>query len=106
MNYSSLVKSGVRNAVGVIAYVLVIAVFFSNAQRLFGDKPMTGAAGPMLMLLLLVVSALITGSLVLWQPAKLLADGKKAEAGTLLCVTGGTLVIALVVIFMIALLTR
>lgn len=101
MNYSPLVKRGVLNAFGVVIYVAVIALFFSNAQAMFGPQDPKGPFIPMMMLLLFVVSALITGSLVLWLPAKLLVDGKKAEAGTLLSVTGGTLVLFLAVIVVI-----
>jgi hypothetical protein len=68
-------------------------LFFSNAQNLFGAEEPKGPLVPVMMLLLVVVSALTTGLLVLWQPAKLLIDGKKAEAGKQLLVTGASLAI-------------
>jgi hypothetical protein len=57
-------------------------------------------------LLLFVVSALVTGTLVLWQPAKMLVDGKKKEAGAALCTAGSTLLGVLVIVIVIAILRR
>ena len=105
MNYSQHAKNGVRNALGVIIYIVAIALFLNNAQRIFGPRQM-GAVGVILVLLLFIISALITGSLVLWQPAKLLLDGKKQEAGAMLFASGGTLVILLFIVGVIALLTK
>ena len=89
MNYVPIAKDGIRNAVITSAYIAVVATLMSS----IGPK-MNG--GPeillgLMMLLLFVVSALITGSLVLWQPAKLFLEGKKTEAGALLGFTGGTM---------------
>ena len=101
MNDSSLTKQGIRNALGVVIYVAGVALLLNNAQSIFGPDEPKGPLVLTMMLLLFIVSALITGSLVLWQPAKLLVDGKKSEAGTLLCVTGGTLVICLAVLVIV-----
>lgn len=98
MNNPQLVKLGIRNALGVIVYVAGVALLLNNAQALFGTQGPDGPLAPLMMLLLFIVSALTTGSLVLWQPLKLLADGKKNEAGMLLLVTGGTLVVFLVLV--------
>jgi hypothetical protein len=97
MNYSTFAKQGIRNALGVVAYIGLIALLFSNVQNVFGPD-VKGPLVPMMMLLLFVVSALVTGSLVLWQPAKLLVEGKKAEAGVLLCLTGSALVVSLALV--------
>jgi hypothetical protein len=97
MKYSPIAKQGIRNAMGILAYVCGVALFFSNAQNLFGAEDPKGPWIPVMMLLLLIVSALITGSLALWQPLKLLVDGKKSEAGTLLCITGASLLCFLLI---------
>lgn len=91
MHYRLYLRQGIRNALGVLLYVSLIALFISNSERLFSGVP-DMPFGPIAMLLLFIISALTTGSLVLWQPLKLLADGKKSEAGTLLCITGASLV--------------
>lgn len=96
MNYSSITKLGVRNGVLTMLYIGLVVTFMQNASRWFGAQDTPYLTGFMA-LTLFVTSALITGSLVLWQPVKLLTDGKKQEAGALLCVTGATLVAVLVI---------
>jgi len=66
------------HSLGVLVYVSLVVLFISNAQNIFGkgDNALTGVV----MLLLLVLSATITGSLVLGKPILLYLDGKKTEA--------------------------
>ncbi len=101
-----LIKNAIRNALGVVVYILAVAWFINTAPRIFGNDNQLGALGFAMMLMLFVISALTTGSLVLWQPLKLLVDGKKKEAGMLLGLTGGVLVFAVVVTFIIIALTH
>jgi len=96
MNYSSLARSGVRNGLAAAAYILAVALFMTHAPKIEGEAPSALAA--LFFLLLFCISALVTGSFVLWQPLKLLTDGKKNEAGALLCITGATLVAVMLVI--------
>ena len=69
---------GVMHSLGVLAYVSLVVLFMSNAQNIFGkgDNFMTG----IIILLVFILSALITGSLVLGKPILFYLDGKK-EAG-------------------------
>ncbi len=85
MNTPSLIKKAVLSAVGVAAYIALVALFFNNAARIFGEKP--GVLGSVLMLLLFIISACITGGLVLLRPALLYMDGAKREALRLLAYT-------------------
>ena len=74
------------SALGVTAYITVVAVTLSNAERMFGNiEP--GVFGPIAFLLMFVFSALVTGSLVLLPPVRLYLDGQKAEGVKLLVLT-------------------
>ena len=70
---------------GVLVYVSLVVLFMSNTKNIFGegDNPMIGVV----MLLILILSASITGSLVLGKPILLYLDGKKIEAVKLLFYT-------------------
>ncbi len=79
------------NAVGTATYVVLVATFLNNASRIFGpDEPKTILV-PITMLLLLIMSASITGFLVFGRPVLWYLDGKKKEALSLLGYTLGTL---------------
>ncbi|MEI6596790.1 MAG: hypothetical protein WCL13_01080 [bacterium] len=73
------------HSLGVLAYVSLVVLFMSNTKNIFGegDNPMIGVV----MLLILILSASITGSLVLGKPILLYLDGKKAESVKLLFFT-------------------
>lgn len=77
------------NSFGVFLYVFAITLFLNNGQKLFGaeDKFLM----PVVMLLLLVLSATITGSLVLGKPIMLYLENQKSDAVKLLAYTIGWL---------------
>ena len=87
------------NAVGVFVYIVMVVLLLSNANSFFGNPSKFFA--PIFMLLLFVVSASITGLLVLGKPVLLFLDGSKKEATQLLLATILWLVIFLSV-FVIA----
>jgi hypothetical protein len=98
MSIAIYIKRGVRNALGVVIYIAGIAYLLNHAATIFASQEPDGPLAPMMMLLLFVVSALTTSSLVLWQPLKLLLDGKKGEAGTQLFATGASLAVCLIAV--------
>jgi len=71
----------------------LLVLFLNNAQKLFGknDNVMTDV----IMLLIFILSALITGSLVLGRPIMFYLDGKKTEAVKLLFYTTASLFVLL-----------
>ncbi len=99
MKKSQIAKIGLANSSGVAAYVFLVALFMSNANRIFGkgDNMLTGVA----MLLLFVVSAAVTGSLVLGKPALMYLEGAKKEAVLLLGYTIAWLFAWLVISFLL-----
>ena len=86
-----IVKRAVVNALATAAYVTVIGLFMANANTVFGkhDKFLT----PVVVLLLLVLSASVTGALLFGQPAMWYADGKKKQALQLLGLTLASLAV-------------
>ena len=82
MKKSKLVLTGFINSVGVFAYVSLVAWLMFNAQTFFGKDD--NVLAPVLMLLLFVLSATITGLLVLGKPTHLYLGGFKKEAFILL----------------------
>ena len=84
------------NALGTAIYVSLIALFMQNAERIFGQ--MDNLFGPVAILLIFVLSAAITGSLVLGRPILMYLDNRKAEAVKLFIYTLGWLFVILAVI--------
>lgn len=89
-------KRAIINALAIAAYVTAVGVFMFNANDVFGKED--NFLTPVVVLLLLVLSAAVTGSLLLGQPAMWYADGKKKEALQLL----GTTIASLAVLTLLA----
>lgn len=81
----NIFRRALINALSTAAYVTVIGIFMSNASHIFGkeDKFLT----PVVVLMLLVLSATVTGSLMFGQPVMWYVDGKKKQALQLLGAT-------------------
>jgi hypothetical protein len=98
---NNITKNAVANAVGTAVYVTLVATFLSNAEQLFGRDggDPKSVLVPIAMLLLLVLSAAITGSLVLGKPTLWYLDGKKKEALSLLAYTLASIFVIVVIVF-------
>lgn len=96
---NKLIQRSALNALGTVAYVALVATLMQNAQRFFGNKPDTVFA-PILVLTLFVLSAAITGSLVLGKPILMYLNNEKAEAVRLFLYTLGWLALATVLLVM------
>ncbi len=83
------------NASGAFAYIALIALFFYNAQSIFGKTGDNPFLTPIFMLLLFVISASVVGFLVLGKPVQLYLDGRKKEAFALFFSTLGWLALFL-----------
>lgn len=91
------IKISFLNSFGTLAYVGAVSWFIANGDRIFGK--MSGYLAPVAFLLLFVISAAITGILVLGKPAILFYEGNKKEAIRLLLLTLSWLVFYLGIIF-------
>ncbi|MFH0955992.1 MAG: hypothetical protein V1801_02155 [Candidatus Falkowbacteria bacterium] len=98
MENKKLFLLSILNSLGVLAYVSLVVLFMSNAQKIFGknDNLMTGV----IVLLIFILSALITGSLVLGRPILFYLEGKKAEGIKLLFYTIISLAVVLVIVIL------
>ena len=81
----STITKGLLHSIATVFYILVVATIMTNADSLFGQ--MNGFLGPVVVLSLFTLSALVVGTLVLGKPLMLYLDGKKKEAVSLLLAT-------------------
>ena len=94
MKKSDFFLKSFLSAAGVFIYVSAVAWLGFNGQAIFGQQP-DNFLMPVFMLLLFVVSASVTGLLVLGKPIHLYLNGSKREAIALLFTTLGWLVLFL-----------
>ncbi len=87
------------HALGVMAYTALASTILTNGGALFGDKP--NIWGPITFLMFFVLSATITGLLVLGKPVTLFLEGQKKEAVTFLSATIAWLAIIISIILII-----
>ncbi len=94
-----LLKRALFNALGVFAYVVLFAwLVFTTGQRFSGSIQSPGWLNGTLVLMLFIISASVTGSLVLLKPILLYIEGQKKAALTLFVYTISCLaIIALLV---------
>ena len=90
--------TGLLHAIGVAAYVALVALLPQHAERLFGGHEHK-LMFPIMFLLLFVISAAITGTLVLGRPVLAYLDGRKSEAITIFLATIGWLLVLLMAAF-------
>jgi hypothetical protein len=104
---NTILKIAGLHAVGTALYVALVASFMFYGSRLFPSKKEDIVLIPIAMLLLLVLSASVTGSLVLGRPILWYIDGKKKESVSLLLATFGFLfLITIFALVMMVLWTR
>lgn len=96
MSKDSILKYGFGEALATIIYIVLVATFFSNANKLFGsdDNVMSGIAA----LLLLVFSVAVMGLTIFSRSILWYLDGHKKEALLLLAYKMGFLFIMLIII--------
>ena len=95
-----LIQRSFLNALGVTAYVAVIATIMQNGEKIFGNMNQT--TGPIAFLTLFVLSAAVTGSLVLGKPVLMYLDNQKTDAIKLFLYTLGWLALAVVILLIVS----
>lgn len=91
------IKISFLNSSGTLVYVGAVSWFIANGDKIFGK--MSGYLAPVAFLLLFVISAAITGILILGKPALLFYEGSQKEAIRLLLLTLAWLALYLGIIF-------
>jgi len=86
-------------ALGVLIYISVVAWIMQNGEQLFGR--INNILGPILFLLLFVISALITSSLALGRPAYLYFNGQNRAGTKMFFYNTGWLIILLFAVILV-----
>ena len=94
---NKLIQRAFLNALGTTVYVTAIALFLGHASKIFGQKDSPFA--PVAALMLLVLSAAVTGSLVVGKPMLMFLNGEKNEAVKLFIYTLCWLALATIIAF-------
>ena len=102
MKNSKLILTSLLNAFGIAIYITGIALIIQNGEKIFGK--MNNFIGPVIFLLLFVLSAAITGALALGQPVILYLNNHKKEAIKLFLYTIGWLFVITLIVLIIQLL--
>ena len=87
------------HAVLVLVYVSAVAFVMGHGNQFFGQHDT--AWTPVAVLMLFVLSAAVTGSLVLGRPILMYLDGKKKEALQFFDYTVGWLFVLTLVVFLV-----
>jgi len=104
MKNSKTIFEGFLSAAAVLIYVFFIAYVLTNGEAWFGA--VNSFFAPAMILMLFVVSALITASLVFAKPIYLYFEGKKKQGIELFFSTASWLIAITVLIFAIMILTK
>lgn len=78
MKNRDLVIKSLLSSLGVLVYTSLVATLMFNASKVFGM--VSSLLIPVFLLLLFIVSACITGALVLGYPIVLFLNGQKKQA--------------------------
>lgn len=96
-----IMKQAFLFALGEGIYISLVALLLFTVGKYFGDKPDPAIIAPIAFLLLFVISASISGALILGKPVMLYLDGKKKDALQLFSFTLAWLAVFLIVAFII-----
>jgi len=99
-----LILNSFLNAGGVLVYITALNLLLTNGEKLLGK--MNGLLGPVIILLLLVISASITGLLVFGKPIWMYLEGDKKDSLKQLFYTLAWLIIIVIVIMVIKIIVR
>lgn len=97
MNNKQLIKRAIIDSLGTVAYIFLISLFLNNASKLFGEAD-NKFLFPVVFLLIFILSALLTGFLILGKPLMLYIDKEKKQSLKLLFYTGVSLFAILIII--------
>jgi hypothetical protein len=75
---NGVIQRSFLNALGTVAYVSLISLVMSQGSKIFGEKDT--AVTPIAALTLFVLSAAVTGGLVVGKPLLMYIENQKTEA--------------------------
>lgn len=103
MKNSKLIFWAIIDSIGVFVYVSAVAFAIFNGQKFFGQ--INNFTGPLMLLLLFIVSAVITAVLFLGRPAWLYFNNFKKEGIKLFFCTLAFLVTITLIVFAVKILS-
>lgn len=95
---NNLIQRSFLNALGTIAYVSVVATIMQNGEKIFNN--MNQATAPIAFLTMFVLSAAVTGGLVVGKPILMYFNNQKSEAVRLFIYTLGWLFLGVTVLLL------
>jgi hypothetical protein len=99
-----LITRGLFNALGIIVYVSAVSVIMQNGEKIFSN--INEFVGPVAFLILFVLSAAVTGGLVLGKPVMLYLSDQKNEAVKLFIYTLCWLTAAMAILLLMGILFK
>lgn len=95
---NNIISRSFLNALAAACYIAGIATLMQNGERVFGEMHKT--TGPIAFLMLFVVSAGITGGLIVGKPLLLYFDNQKNAAVKMFIYTLGWLALGVVILLL------
>lgn len=96
---NKLIQRSLLNVSGTIGYVAVVATIMQNGERIFGG--MNEILGPIAFLMLFVLSAAITGGLIIGKPVLMYLNNEKKDAVKLFLYTLSSLALATLIMLLL-----
>jgi len=96
MTQQEYLKKSFISATGTFLYIAAVSLFMTKAENFFPEED--GILIPIFMLLLFIVSATVTGLLVLYKPIQYYVEGKRKDAVILILSTVGWLIVFLILV--------
>ncbi|OGM90886.1 hypothetical protein A2755_01625 [Candidatus Wolfebacteria bacterium RIFCSPHIGHO2_01_FULL_48_22] len=101
-NTKHILKIAAANALITAVYIVLVSLFLMHTEQLFNTYHQETILMPILMLLLFVFSAGLSGLLIFGKPVMWYLDGKKKEAVSLLTLTLLFLIILTFIAFLLS----
>ncbi|OGE83489.1 MAG: hypothetical protein A3B10_03695 [Candidatus Doudnabacteria bacterium RIFCSPLOWO2_01_FULL_44_21] len=97
---NNLIKNSFLNALGTAIYIVLVVLLVNNLERFLPKED--NLLMPISALMLFVLSATVTGGLVLGKPVMMYLNGERPEAVRMLIYTLGWLALFTVIAFTIS----
>ena len=101
---NKLIQRSLLNALGVTAYVGVVATIMQNGEKIFGN--VNQSLAPIAILTLFVLSAAVTGGLVIGNPVLMYLNNQKSDAIKLFIYTLCWLALAVIILLIVSVLFK
>lgn len=105
MLHKNILKQSLTFSALAVLYIVLITAFMRNASHLF-ESDQKSVIGPIVFLLMFVISAAVMGLLIFGKPIMLYMDGKKRESIELVACTTACLIMFAILLSAVAAVSR